>query len=41
MYDWTNYWARGLKCRQSVREDLAYAGMFTQIGHLHTIYHIW
>ena len=41
MYDWTNYWARGLKCRQSVRDDIAYAGLFTQLGQLHTVYHIW
>jgi len=41
MYDWTNYWVRGLKCRQSVRNDIAYAGLFTQLGQLHKVYHIW
>jgi len=41
MYDWGNYWARGIKCRKNVREDIPYAGFFTQLGSLHTIYHIW
>lgn len=41
MYDWSNYWARGIRCRQSVRPDIPYAGFFTQLGQLHTIYHIW
>jgi len=41
MYDWSNYWARGIRCRQSVRPDIPYAGFFSQLGQLHTIYHIW
>jgi len=41
MYDWTNYWAKGLQCRQLIRQNIPYAGLFTQLGHLHTIYHIW
>lgn len=41
MYDWSNYWARGIRCRTSVRSDIPYAGFFVQLGQLHTIYHIW
>jgi hypothetical protein len=41
MYDWGNYWAKGIHCRKNVREDIPYAGFFTQLGRLHTIYHIW
>lgn len=41
MYDWSNYWARGIKHRSAVRQDVPYAGLFTQLGKLHTIYHIW
>jgi len=41
LYDWSNYWARGIKHRSAVRDDVPYAGLFTQLGRLHTIYHIW
>lgn len=41
MYDWSNYWARGIQFRSAVRPDIPYCGMFTQLGQLHTIYHIW
>lgn len=41
MYDWSNYWARGIRCRQSVRPDIPYGGFFSQLGQLHTIYHVW
>jgi hypothetical protein len=41
MYDWSNYWAKGIKHRSAVRQDVPYAGLFTQLGQLHTIYHIW
>jgi len=41
MYDWSNYWARGIQHRSAVRQDVPYAGLFTQLGQLHTIYHIW
>lgn len=41
MYDWSSYWARGIQFRSSVRPDIPYAGLFTQLGELHTIYHIW
>jgi len=41
MYDWSNYWAKGIKHRSAVREDVPYAGLFTQLGELHTIHHIW
>jgi len=41
MYDWSNYWARGIQYRSAVRPDVPYAGLFTQLGELHTIYHIW
>ena len=27
--------------RSNVRPDIPYAGLFTQLGELHTIYHIW
>jgi len=41
LYDWSNYWAKGIKHRSAVRDDVPYAGLFTQLGKLHTIYHIW
>jgi len=41
MYDWSNYWARGIQFRSSVRDDVPYCGLFTQLGQLHTIYHLW
>lgn len=41
LYDWSNYWSRGIKLRGSVRADVPYCGLFTQLGQLHTIYHIW
>jgi len=41
MYDWSNYWARGIKHRSTVSKDAPYAGLFTQLGELHTIFHIW
>jgi len=41
MYDWSNYWARGLQFRSAVRQDVPYCGMFTQLGQLHSVYHIW
>jgi len=41
MKDWSNYWKKGVQCRQNVREDIPYAGFFTQLGHIHRIYHIW
>lgn len=41
LYDWGNYWAKGIQCRMQVRPDIPYGGFFTQLGQLHTIYHIW
>ena len=41
MYDWSNYWAKGIGYRSAVRPDIPYAGLFTQLGELHTIYHMW
>ena len=41
LYDWSNYWSKGIQFRSSVRADVPYCGMFTQLGQLHTIYHIW
>jgi len=41
MYDWSNFWAKGIQCRASVRPDIPYAGFFPQLGQLHFIYHIW
>lgn len=41
MYDWSNYWARGIQHRSAVRKDVPYAGLFTQLGKLNTVYHIW
>jgi len=41
MYDWGNYWSKGIQLRKRVREDIPYAGFFTQLGRLHTVYHIW
>ena len=28
MYDWGNYWAKGINYRKSVREDIPYGGFF-------------
>ena len=41
MYDWGNYWAKGIQYRKKVREDLPYAGLFSQVGDLQIVYHIW
>jgi len=41
MYDWSCYWSKGINIRKSVRQDIPYAGMFSQLGQLHMIYHIW
>jgi len=41
MYDWSNFWAKGIQCRSEVRPDIPYAGFFPQLGQLHYIYHIW
>jgi len=41
MYDWSNYWAKGIQFRSAVRPDIPYCGFFTQLGELHCIYHIW
>ena len=41
MYDWANYWSKGLRLRQNVRSDIPFAGFFTQLGRVHTIDHIW
>merc|ERR1719189_1621582 len=41
MYDWSNFWAKGIECRAAVRPDIPYAGFFPQLGQLHFIYHIW
>jgi len=41
MYDWSCYWSKGINIRKNVRQDIPYTGMFTQLGQLHTIYHIW
>ena len=41
LYDWSNYWSKGIQFRSSVRQDVPYCGLFTQLGQLHTIYHIW
>ena len=36
MYDWSNYWAKGIQFRSNVRPDIPYAGLFTQLGELHS-----
>jgi len=41
LFDWSNYWSRGIQLRGSVRSDVPYCGLFTQLGQLHTIYHVW
>jgi len=41
MYDWSNYWARGVKYRAAIRSDVPYAGFFTHLGELNSIVHIW
>jgi len=41
VYDWSQYWSKAIVMRSNVRQDVPYCGMFTQLGQLHTIYHIW
>ena len=41
MSDWGEYWKKGVLARQNVREDIPYAGFFTQLGTLHRVHHIW
>ena len=41
MQEWGNYWRKGVLCRQNVRDDIPYAGFFTQIGQLNRVHHIW
>ena len=41
MQEWGNHWQKGVECRANVREDIPYAGFFTQLGQLHKVYHIW
>ena len=31
MYDWGNYWAKGINCRKNVRADIPYGGFFSQL----------
>lgn len=37
LIEWGNNWSRGIRNRM----DFRVAGMFTQIGHLYTVHHIW
>ncbi|CAD5112386.1 DgyrCDS1607 [Dimorphilus gyrociliatus] len=39
MIEWGNNWARGLRARKMYNE--AVAGLFTHIGDLYTIHHMW
>ena len=32
MYDWGNYWAKGINCRKNVGADIPYGGFFSQLG---------
>jgi len=41
MQEWSKLWKNGVQCRQNVREDIPYAGFFTQLGQLHRVHHIW
>lgn len=40
MVEWGNYWARAIKMRDYHNTE-AYAGMFSQIGELYNVKHIW
>ena len=41
MYDWGNYWARGIKIRSQIRSDIPWGGFFSQLGHLNVVHHLW
>lgn len=41
MGDWANYWAKGIKYRQTVRPDIPYCGLFSNIGGLNKVHHVW
>ncbi len=40
MVEWGNYWARAIKLRDHKHTE-AYVGMFSQIGELYNVKHIW
>jgi len=40
MVEWGNYWARAIRLRDYKHTE-AYAGMFSQIGELYNVKHIW
>jgi len=40
MVEWGNYWARAIRMRDYKNTE-AYAGMFSQIGELYNVKHIW
>ncbi|PAA60626.1 hypothetical protein BOX15_Mlig018190g1 [Macrostomum lignano] len=39
LLEWGNYWAHGLRCRRS--DDEAVCGLFSHIGDLHQVHHLW
>ncbi|CAH8529869.1 unnamed protein product [Dicrocoelium dendriticum] len=39
MIEWGNHWARGLQLRSRNQEPVA--GLFTHIGELHVVHHLW
>jgi hypothetical protein len=39
MIEWANHWSTGIEVRKTHNQDVA--GMFTHIGELYTVHHIW
>nr|ACO11029.1 NipSnap [Caligus rogercresseyi] len=40
LMEWSNYWARAVRMRDYKHSE-AYLGMFSQVGQLHNVNHIW
>ena len=40
MIEWGNYWARAIQMRDYKNQE-AFLGMFTQVGELYHVKHIW
>ena len=40
MVEWGNFWAKAIKLRDYKNEE-AYMGLFSQIGDLYNVKHIW
>ena len=40
MVEWGNYWARAIRLRDHKHTE-AYIGLFSQVGELYNVKHIW